>query len=281
MPVCVCAHEFSDIFILVHKTASVYHTLMKFLLDHNFRVYKTYLCPIITDAHESIIHSHIASYIFLKYQSQTSDLVPKYKYAEDVKVTVTSGHLAESDVEVNYVIIGHDLTHIIAFVKSDESFIALIKSHTPLYVLRILESLEFDKPLILQPLSITSPVIFSLVDHLESLVVEDPRVLGDIDLAFSPKEKLIGDSLKELIVRVPYKDSSRLLKDRKLPPMQTLVDWLTEQTTLNFSNLLLTKFSSKILNVHQDHLTIVGVDFPLDNTIAELLKTFCITFNSN
>lgn len=253
---------------------------MKFLLDHAFLVYRAYQCPIITEAHKQLIQSHIASYIYLKYQSSSSDLIPKYKSSDDVRVTVTSGNLTATGTEVTYLIIDEDLVQMVAFVKHADGFIALIKSHMPLFLIQMLESLDLDTPLVLQSLPISSKHIHLVVNNMGDLVSEDPNCIGNVDLVFAPKEKLFGDSLREIILTIPSKDSRRILKDTKLSPLKALISWLTDQTSLQFSNLLLKKFDSQILSIHiSGRLTISSDRVLLDTTTAQVLAILCKSFN--
>lgn len=253
---------------------------MKFLLDYGFLVYRAYQCPVFTEAHKLLILSHIASYIYLKYQSSSSDLIPKYKSSDDVQVTVTSGNSIYSETEISYLFIDEESVQVVAFVKHADGIIVLIKSHMPLFLAQMLESLDLELPLVLQSLPVTNRRIHLVINNMGELVAEDSSCIGNVDIVFTPKEKLFGDSLREIMINIPSKDSRRILKDSTLPPLKALMDWLTSQTSLQFSNLVLKKFECQILSIQiSGHLTISSGGLLLDGKIAEILAIICNSFN--
>lgn len=253
---------------------------MKFLLDQPFLVYRAYQCPVITESHKSLIRSRIASYIYLKYHSSSSDLIPKYKSTDDVSVTVTSGNLTDSGTEITYIVIDEDVVQVVAFVKHADGIIALIRSHMPLFLIQMLESLDLEIPLVLQSLTISTKTIYTVIDNMHQLVRVDPNCIGNVDLVFTPKEKLLGDSLREILITIPGKDTRRILTDTQLLPLEALTSWLTDQTSVQFSNLFLKKFDSQILSLHTPgRLAIASDHLSLETTIAQVLAILCKSFN--
>lgn len=253
---------------------------MKFLLDHAFLAYRVSQFPIITNVHKTLIQSRIASYIYLKYLSSSSDLIPKYKSSDDVDVTITSGNVSASDTEVTYLIINEELLQMVVFVNYAGGVIALVKSHMPLFVILMLESLDLDTPLVLQSIPISTEIIHKVVDGMDQIVQEDPNCFGNVDLLFLPKEKLFGDSLREISLYIPSRDTKRIIKSTQLPPLKALLSWLTDQTSLKFSNLTLRKFDSQLLSIHASgRLSLIEDRLLLETTIARVLGILCESFN--
>lgn len=241
---------------------------MRFLLDSSFHVYRAFQCPTFSEIHKREILAHVANYIYIKYTSTTSDLIPKYKSSDDVTVKANSGRIMEDDLTVSYLTLDHSSTQIIAFLQKNDKVVVLVKSQMPVFLVQMLESLDFETPLILQAHPITPNDIYDLVNGLADLA------FGNVDLTFVPQEKLTNDSLKEIIVNIPLKDSSRIVDSA---PMDAMVLWLTKTTNLNFANLRIKSLESNIVGISANgRIKITGE--LLDEEMLSILSTICAKF---
>uniref|UniRef100_A0A0L0NXI2 Uncharacterized protein n=1 Tax=Candidozyma auris TaxID=498019 RepID=A0A0L0NXI2_CANAR len=246
---------------------------MRFLLDQNFHVYKADSVPTFTKSHLATIEDYTANYVYNKYISTTTDTVSKYESVEDVEIDVNADLINEGDLTVSYVYIKHGLASQMAcFIEINKNVLALLKSGAPEFLVNLLEAVDFDKPVLLRPQPVNSEGIGALVDSMAPVLRVDLGIMGNIDITFTPKVKLQKDSLKEILINVPKKDSSRLLKGSE-KPMQELVLWLSKATRVKFQNLETKTFTSDLICISKNgRIRLVG-DNILDDASATTLVT--------
>lgn len=251
---------------------------MKFLLDSKYLLYRAYQLPKFTDAHRDTIASMLANYIYIKYTSTSEDLVPIYSSADDVSVDVTTNTIDDPELQVSYLTTKHEgSTQIVAFLRRNDKVTVLVKSSTPVFLVQMLESLDFETPLILQLLPMTSETMVSVINGLQPLLAEDNSLLGEVNFAFTSPVKLTSDSLKEILVTVPRKDSQRLVKDSDSPPIEALYAFLEKTTTLNFHNLVLANMNCYVVSMDGKRIRLSG-QYLLDSQITTMLCSVCDTF---
>lgn len=249
---------------------------MRFLLDQNFHVYKAQHAPKFTQKHLSTIQTLSANYVYNKYISTTADIIPKYDSVEDVEIGVNADSISQGDLEVTYVTIKHGSSSQMAcFVRDNETVLALLKSGAPEFLVNLLESLDFDQPLLLRPQPVGSGGILTLVDAMAPVLAADLGIMGNIDITFTPREKLKKDSLKEILINVPRKDSCRLLEgsDR---PMHTLSLWLTKATSVKFRNMETKTFTSDLICISKNgRIRLIGDHILDDDAATQLVTQVC------
>lgn len=251
---------------------------MKFLLDQSFLVYRANQLPIFTAFHRERAAFLVASYVYTKYTSTTTDVIPKYRSEDDVDVTANSHILETTDLNFSYMTIdAPSSTHLFIFMKAGDEVIVLIQSSMAVFLVQMMESLDFSTPLILHPLRITSKLITKLINGLHPLTLEDSSILGEINLAFAPPIKLSSDHLKQILVTVPRDDSKRLFRDLQDPPMNVICAWLEKATTLKFHNLSLRSVACDVLTVTTSKLKISGLLLH-EHAINSILIAICETF---
>lgn len=220
---------------------------MDLLRDATFHVYKAYQLPTFLEAHTKQIREHVANYIYIKYTSSTSDLIPRYRSADDVNAKVEAGVKRYDAFTISHIAI-EPLAQVVAFIEKDDKVLVLVKSPTPIFLVQMLESLQFSTPLILQLHAITGQDIQRLVNGLAS-------ELGTISLTFAPIEKTKGDALKEIMVSIPKEDVERIGGKH---PMDAIFDWLAKTTSLKFVNLQTKGLESAALTVTNGQLRLGG-----------------------
>lgn len=244
---------------------------MDFLSGHNFLVYSAYQLPIFTDIHRQSIAANVARYIYVKYTSTNTDLIPRYLAVDDVVVSVNAGIISESNLELSYLTIDHSVTQVVAFLRKDNIITVLVDLPLPLFLIQMLEALDFDTPLILQSQPITSDTIHHVVNSMQPLVSVEAGLLGEINMTFSPQEKLTNDSLREIIVTVPRKDSKRILEKSSSPPLDAILDWLMKITSMKLRNMKAISFDCDLVKVTVGHrITFKDTTFS-NTTMATIL----------
>lgn len=248
---------------------------MNFLGGHNYVVYKAYQLPTFTETHRESLAANAASFIFLKYTNTTTDLIPRYKAVDDVVVSVNSGIATEGGLEISYLTIDHSKTQVVAFILKDNKVTVLIDLPHPIFVVQMLESLDFDIPLILESCPITSETIHHVVNSLHLLIGPESTLMGEINMTFAPPEKLTNDSLRELIVTVPRKDSTRILAKRNSPPLDAVFDWITKTTSVKLGNMKAIQFDCDLVKITAGHrITFKDTTFS-STTLAAILANVC------
>lgn len=248
---------------------------MNFLGGHNYAVYTAYQLPTFTETHRASVTANAASFIFLKYTNSTTDLIPRYKAVDDVVVSVNSGFATEGGLEISYLTIDHSKTQVVAFILKDNKVTVLIDLPHPFFVVQMLESLDFDVPLILESRPITSETIHDVVNSLHPLVSTETALMGEINMTFAPPEKLTNDSLRELIVTVPRKDSKRILGKSNSPPLDAVLDWITKTTSVKLGNMKAIQFDCDLVKITVNH-RIAFKDTTFSSiTLAAILANVC------
>lgn len=246
---------------------------MDFLSGRNFLVYSAYQLPLFTDVHRQSIAANVARYIYVKYTSTTTDLIPRYLAVDDVVVSVNVGIISESNLELSYLTIDHSATQVVAFFRKDNIITVLVDLPLPLFLIQMLEALDFDTPLILESRPITSDTIHHVANSMQPLVSVEAGLLGEINMTFSPQEKLTNDSLREIIVTVPRKDSKRILEKSSSPPLDAILDWLMKTTSMKLRNMKAISFDCDLVKVTVGHrITFKDTTFS-NTTMAAILAT--------
>lgn len=210
---------------------------MKLLIGHKYSLYRAYTLPTFTEAQREYIAGNVARYIYLKYTSTTSDLIPRYLAVDDVAVSVNSQWFTQEGLEVSYLTIDHSVTQMVAFLRKDNRVTVLVDLPLPLFLVQMLEGLDLETPLVLQHIAITNEKIHAVVNSLDSLLRLDPSLFGEVNITFVPREKLTDDSLREIIVTVPRKDLARIVKNSSVAPYDAVLEWVSKTTTLNLRNM--------------------------------------------
>ncbi|OBA21553.1 hypothetical protein METBIDRAFT_12047 [Metschnikowia bicuspidata var. bicuspidata NRRL YB-4993] len=245
---------------------------LAFLRDRGFRVYKANQLPTLSVAHQDFITSLVAKYFYTKYTKSTNDLIPRYKSAEDVKVAVRSEKSVLGELSLLHLSIEHGLSmQTVVFIQNAQKTVSLIRLPIPLFLVEVLESLDLDLAFALQPVALTHDFVHKYVNGLKILISEDPSVMGQIDLVFSPRQALTGNSLRNILVTFPKEDSSSILQ-KESPPLDCLYDWLAKTTTLKFKNLDVSSFSSRLVAIKTNTLTLAN-PLSLEDLWELLLKT--------
>lgn len=249
---------------------------MRFLLDQNFHVYKAQHSPVFTQSHLSTIQTHSANYVYNKYISTSTDVIPKYDSVEDVEIDVNADSVTQGDLVVTYVTIKHGSSSQMAcFVRDKDFVLALLKSGAAEFLVNLLEALDFEKPLLLRPQPVGSEGIQTLVDAMAPVLVADLGIMGNIDITFTPKVKLKKDSLKEILINVPRKDSCRLLEGSS-QPMHAIVLWLTKATSVKFKNMETKTFTSDLICVSKNgRIRLIGDNILDDESATTLVTQVC------
>lgn len=249
---------------------------MKLLLGHKYLAYRSYSLPNFSEAHGAYIARNVAQYIYLKYTSTTSDQVPRYASADDVVVSVNSQAFSQDNVEVSYLTIDHLVTQMVAFLRQNNTVTVLVDLPLPIFLVQMLEALDFETPLILQNRPITSETIRAVVNSIRSLVSIDPHILGEVNITFAPRAKLTEDSLKEIIVSVPRNDSKRIVENNKSDPFDAILEWLKNKTTLDLRNMNVKSLECDLLSVSaQGRIVFKPKSNLTDSTVASLFSEVC------
>lgn len=252
---------------------------MKFLLGHKYQAYRAYVVPNFTESHKESIASNVARYIYLKYTSTTSDLIPRYLSAEDVMVAVNADRLTVDGLEVAYLTIDHAVTQVVAFFRQENHITVLIDLPLPVFLVQMLESLDFETPLILKAMPITNQTIHTAINSLRSLVEAEPSMLGELSLTFVPQVKLTNDSLREIIVSVPRNDSKVLVLNTESGPLLAILAWLEKTTTLKLQNMNIKSVDCDLLSITSGGKIAIKPDDTLaDSTVGELFSEICKLF---
>lgn len=248
---------------------------MNFLTGHNYVAYTAYQLPTFTEAHRESIATNVAKYIYLKYTSTTTDLIPRYLSVDDVVVSVNSAIISENDLEISYLTIDHSMTQIAAFIRVHNKVTLLVDLPLPLFLIQMLEALDFDTPLILQARPIISDTICLVGNSLEPIVRGEATLLGEINMTFIPNEKLTNDSLREIIVNVPRKDSRRIVEKSTKPPMDAVLEWLEKTTTLKLWNMKATSLDCDLVKITSNHKIAFKDTTFTNTTMLALLVHVC------
>lgn len=249
---------------------------MRFLLDQNFHTYKAHNAPVFTQSHLNTIQTLSANYVYNKYISTTADIIPRYESVEDVEIGVNADKVKQGDLEATYVTIRHGTSSQMAcFVTDNGAVLALLKSGAPDFLVNLLESLDFNQPLLLEPQPVGSEGIWKLVDAMAPVLASHLGIMGNIDITFVPKEKLQKDSLKEILINVPKKDSSRLLEGSK-KPMYTISLWLSKATSVRFRNMETKTFTSDLICISKNgRIRLIGDNILDDDAATQLVTQVC------
>lgn len=246
---------------------------MLFLARATFAVYKSSIFQIFTSDHAGFIKGQFARYIFARYSSNTDDLEAKYKRVDDVPVTVNFNIVDGGNVEVSYLSVVAERTHLVAFLRKGSHVVVVIKLSTPLFMNQLLELLDTETPIILRPV-LLSPV--EIVNSFSIVARKLPHLFGDVDIVFVPHRKLTDDSLRNIAVNFPSKDFEALLakasEDNTLA-LEAVFGWLTKNTTLKFEHLKIKSFASSVVHIERDRLTFRTVES--DSQMDELLACLC------
>lgn len=241
---------------------------MKLLLDHNYYVFTASVFPALTQGHLIRIEEKMADFVYHTYLSTTTDQIPKYKSSADVDVSTNAGNFTIDELNINYITISHgSRSHMIFFITNGENTVVFINSKHPQFLVSLIESLDFQDPVILKSSPISSSQIPHVVNSLEKLISTDPLVLGNIDITYSPKQKLTNDLLKELLINVPAKDSRRLFKEKQMA-LDAILSWLQKTTTLDFTHLDILAFTSDFLSISKNG----RIRLASDNLNTETMK---------
>lgn len=225
---------------------------MNTLLDHNFYVYTSTSFPNFSNSHVVEIEEKMANFFYHQYLSTTADIIPKYKSVGDLEVEVNCGNFTSENIESSHVTINHgSKTQRLVFITNNEVTLFLINSRNPEFLIHMVESLDVPEPILCQPSPIVRGKLVSFMNSLNSILEQHPQLMGDMDLTFSPKQKLTNDLLKEIIINVNATDSERLIK-QNANIYDSIVGWLKESTTLDFTHLNLMACTSNFLSVSKN-----------------------------
>lgn len=242
---------------------------MKFLLGRKYIAYRAYTLPKFTESHLELITANVARYIYLKYTSTTTDLIPRYLAIDDVLVAVNSDRIVQNDLEIVYLTIDHSMTQVVAFFRKNNKIVVLIDLPLPLFLVQMLEALDFDTPLILQAIPITSETVHSVTNSLGPFLRLDSTQFGEMSITFAPREKLTDDSLREIVVTVPLRDSKRLIRDSKSAPLEAILEWITKTTTLKLQNMHAKSIDCDLFSIStRGRLTLKPNDTLTDSTLG-------------
>lgn len=251
---------------------------MESLTNNNLHVFKTYQRPHLGQSHEAELIALFANFCFKKYQSESTDLIPRYKNAGEVPVTTElEVNEAESLKTTILRIQTPELLHIVAFLESQSHFIALVKSSTPVFLALCLETLSLDPPLILQQKKLSPSHQVSLMNSLRPLAEQETSNFGEVELTFSPGLSLHKDSLKHIIVSVPKDDFSRIIKKDSSAPLDAIYKWLSKATTLHFENVDLRSFKCNYMASNPDGIKLSS-DFAQESIAASILPAIVHVF---
>ncbi|GEQ67778.1 hypothetical protein JCM33374_g1443 [Metschnikowia sp. JCM 33374] len=252
----------------IFRTPGTISMDLAFLRDKGFRVYTANQYPSLSVPHKAFIESLVAQYFYTKYTNSTSDLIPRFKSAQDVHVSVTTETLSLQDLRLLHLSVVHgSSTQTVVFVAHNDTYLALIRSPSPVFLAEVLESLSLDRPLSLRPLKLTHEFITGYVNGLGALLDpsgegsdgtgEEPSTVGfgPVAMSFVPRKPLTGASLKEICVEFPKEDTSRILR-KGTPPLDCLYEWLKRTTTLQFQNIDLATFSCGLFTFRANMVTI-------------------------
>lgn len=246
---------------------------MLFLARATFTVHKSSVFQIFNSDHASFIKQQFARYIYARYSANTDDLEAKYKRVDDVPVTVNFNVVDGGNVEVSYLSVVAERTHLVAFLRKDSHVVVVIKLSTPLFMNQLLELLDTDTPIILRPI-LVSPI--EIVNSFSSVARQLPHLFGEVDIVFVPHKKLTDDSLRNIAVNFPAKDFESIVKkafEEDIPALDAIFSWLTKSSSLKFEHLNIKRFSSSIVHIERDRLTFQNVES--DSQMDELLACLC------
>lgn len=162
--------------------------------------------------------------------------------------------------------------------------IVLVKSSTPPLceaLLRIVESIQGDQPLVIKPFKVGGDYIRNIMDNLIEKI-ESVEELGNIELAFQGINQQ-NDSLRQISIAIPSADIKQFHKDKtpNLSLSNKIYKHLNKITKMNFNNLPLTRFTSHLVNISQDgklkiHRLILRDRHQLDNEEGSTLIWFLL-----
>lgn len=270
----------------------------KLFLDQTFKLYKSNdVLPELSEQQLDYIANIICKYLF---QTLSNDIISDYKsytsLRPDCKLTNNSKRF--NKFIITYVSIrfnGLLPRQTIIFInrlenkdKTEEFSTLVMVKTTNLAVLTLLiqaiENLSTETPIIIKELKLAENSIKLILNNLSKSLLSInnySEIIGDVELIYQTGHLVSNDSLRNIIINVPEKDIKGLSNSQGL--IDNVNEFLKTSSLLNFNNIPLIRFTSRLINLSQegklkissDKLHLVPNDAFLDGNLTsnQLLDT--------
>lgn len=207
----------------------------------------------------------MARYIYSKYTSTTSDLIPRYHSEADILVTAHTQRDTQPNMDISVLSMQASGSHIVATIAYEQLVIVLIHLQ---FTTALVEMLEAQSRLPIVVLNAVRPRIDNIVASLASGIRHNPALLGNITITFCPRQKLENDSLREVILSIPLNDSKRILSGAE-DPLGSIFAWMQKTTGLKLQDMQIKAFDSRIFLIRGQKVQLELTD------ASDLLGRFC------
>lgn len=239
----------------------------KIFLDQTFKLYKSNdAVPKLTQTQLDYISHVTCQYLF---DSLANDIISDYKEYQDLlhdfKITNDSRH--SDRFNITYISIRHRgllPRQTIIFIKGVDdtegpqlfNTLVLIKT-TNSSLLKVLiqaiENLPTEIPIVVRELKFNEKYLNWIVNNVSTSIQSlenHAEVMGEVELIYQTNHLVSNDALRNIIINIPEQDIQHLSDQNGL--IHNINDFLKQTSEINFNNLPLVRFTSRLINLSQD-----------------------------
>lgn len=239
----------------------------KLFLDQTFKLYKSNdTLPQLTQPQLDYISTIICQYLF---QTLANDIISEYRSYQDLFTDFKITHNVRqfNQFTITYISVRHRgllPRQTIIFIKSANSndetrpFNALVmikatNSSLLSVLIQVIENLATEVPIIIRDLRFTEKYLNLIINNVSSGLISMnnyAEVIGDVELLYLTSHLVSNDSLRNITISVPEKDIQNLADLQGL--VNNINAFLKRTSQLNFNNIPLFRFTSRLINLSQD-----------------------------